>query len=77
MPVVSMNLEMLVDEVGADGAVARSMADAPEIDGVVRIADGRGLRAGQFAEVVVTGASEHDLQARLAADHAAPAKVGS
>jgi ribosomal protein S12 methylthiotransferase len=74
---IGRTLKVLVDEVGADGAVARSMADAPEIDGVVRIADGRGLRAGQFAEVVVTGASEHDLQARLAADHAAPAKVGS
>ena len=44
---------MLVDEVDADGAVARSGADAPEIDGVVRIADGQKLKPGQFVDVVV------------------------
>jgi len=54
-----------VDEVSADGAIARSMADAPEIDGVVRIGDGASLKPGQFAEVTIVGASEHDLQARL------------
>jgi len=41
------------------------MADAPEIDGVVRIGDGASLKPGQFAEVTIVGASEHDLQARL------------
>jgi ribosomal protein S12 methylthiotransferase len=55
-----------VDEVNAEGALARSMADAPEIDGVVRIADGASLRPGQFADVVAEGAGEHDLLARLA-----------
>jgi ribosomal protein S12 methylthiotransferase len=55
-----------VDEANAEGAVARSTADAPEIDGTVLIADGQGLRPGQFVEVVVEGASEHDLHARLA-----------
>ncbi|MDE1895131.1 MAG: 30S ribosomal protein S12 methylthiotransferase RimO, partial [Xanthomonadaceae bacterium] len=50
----------------ADGAVARSAADAPDIDGTVLIADGHKLRPGQFVEVVVEGASEHDLHARLA-----------
>ena len=58
---------MLVDEAGADGAVARSAADAPEIDGTVLIADGQALKPGQFVDVVVEGASEHDLHARLAA----------
>jgi ribosomal protein S12 methylthiotransferase len=57
---------VLVDEAGADGAVARSSADAPEIDGVVRIADGQGLKPGQFVEVTVEAADEHDLRARLA-----------
>jgi ribosomal protein S12 methylthiotransferase len=59
-------LTVLVDEAGAEGAVARSSADAPEIDGVVHIADGQGLKAGQFVQVVVEGADEHDLHARLA-----------
>jgi ribosomal protein S12 methylthiotransferase len=59
-------LTVLVDEAGADGAVARSSADAPEIDGVVHIADGQGLKPGQFVQVVVEDADEHDLHARLA-----------
>ncbi|MBT2142871.1 MULTISPECIES: 30S ribosomal protein S12 methylthiotransferase RimO [unclassified Rhodanobacter] len=59
-------IKVLVDEAGADGAVARSAADAPEIDGSVLIADGQSLKPGQFVEVVVESASEHDLTARLA-----------
>ncbi|UGB39246.1 30S ribosomal protein S12 methylthiotransferase RimO [Frateuria soli] len=59
-------LTVLVDEAGVDGAVARSAADAPEIDGVVHIADGQALKPGQFVQVVVEGADEHDLHARLA-----------
>jgi len=39
------------------------MADAPEIDGVVRIANAESLKPGQFAEVRVTGAGAHDLEA--------------
>jgi len=60
-------LEVLVDEVDHAGAVARSSADAPEIDGVVRVRDGAKLRPGDFAEVIVEQAGEHDLVARLAA----------
>ncbi|SEI39639.1 30S ribosomal protein S12 methylthiotransferase RimO [Frateuria terrea] len=59
-------LTVLVDEAGAQGAVARSSADAPEIDGVVHITDGQGLKPGQFVQVVVEDADDHDLHARLA-----------
>ena len=59
-------LTVLVDEAGPDGAVARSAADAPEIDGTVLISDGQQLKPGQFVQVVVESASEHDLHARLA-----------
>jgi ribosomal protein S12 methylthiotransferase len=59
-------LRVLVDEVSAEGAVARSSADAPEIDGSVLIADGHRLKPGQFVDVLVDGAGEHDLHARLA-----------
>ena len=62
---VGRTLAVLVDEVDADGAIARSMADAPGIDGLVRIADGKSLRAGQFVDVRVTEASAHDLEASL------------
>ncbi|HEV7165443.1 MAG TPA: 30S ribosomal protein S12 methylthiotransferase RimO [Gammaproteobacteria bacterium] len=59
-------LQVLVDSVDGAGAVARSYADAPEIDGVVRIVAAGKLKAGQFAKVRVTGADEYDLEATLA-----------
>jgi ribosomal protein S12 methylthiotransferase len=60
---VGKTMTVLVD--GHDGttALARSTADAPEIDGTVRIADGIRIRAGTFARVTITGAREHDLDA--------------
>lgn len=60
-------IQVLVDEAGVQGAIARSAADAPEIDGTVLIADGQKLKPGQFVDVVVESAGEHDLHARLAA----------
>ena len=62
---VGRELQVLVDGVDGDEAVARSYADAPEIDGVVRIARAGALKAGRFAKVRVTGADEYDLQAKL------------
>ncbi len=62
---VGKTIEVLVDRVEADGAIARSWADAPDIDGVVRIADGTRLRPGDLRQVQVTAASEYDLEARL------------
>jgi ribosomal protein S12 methylthiotransferase len=47
-------------------AIARSAADAPEIDGVVRVAAVRSLPVGEFARVRVTGADAHDLEAVVA-----------
>ncbi|MBK7591082.1 MAG: 30S ribosomal protein S12 methylthiotransferase RimO [Betaproteobacteria bacterium] len=62
---IGQRLTVLVDGHDDDGtAVARSAADAPEIDGTVRIADGRALAVGAFARVRVTAAGEHDLAAR-------------
>ncbi|WP_395681657.1 30S ribosomal protein S12 methylthiotransferase RimO [Dokdonella sp.] len=57
---------VLVDEVDEDGAIARSKADAPEIDGIVRIDDGHKLKPGQFVEVEIIHTDEHDLIGRLA-----------
>ena len=62
---IGRRLTVLVDRVDAGGAVARSTADAPEIDGVVRIRDGQRLQPGAFAEVIVEGADAHDLEARV------------
>jgi ribosomal protein S12 methylthiotransferase len=62
---IGRTLDVLVDAVNGDTAVARSSADAPEIDGVVRIASGGKLAIGTFARVTVTAATEHDLHARI------------
>ncbi|MFZ2754700.1 MAG: 30S ribosomal protein S12 methylthiotransferase RimO [Lysobacteraceae bacterium] len=53
----------LVDAVDGDLAIARSMADAPEIDGLVQIQNGleARLRPGQFVDVRVMGSDDHDL----------------
>jgi ribosomal protein S12 methylthiotransferase len=58
------------DAPGVPTAITRSPADAPEIDGVVRVTltpeQMRTLRVGEFAEVTIVAADEHDLEAVLA-----------
>jgi ribosomal protein S12 methylthiotransferase len=54
-------IDVLVDQVADGRAIARSAADAPEIDGVVHIARAAGLAAGEFAKVRVTRTDAHDL----------------
>ena len=56
---------VLVDEVTDEGAIARSMADAPEIDGLVRVVNGQNLRPGAFAKVLISNSDDYDLEARL------------
>ncbi|HEX4332236.1 MAG TPA: 30S ribosomal protein S12 methylthiotransferase RimO [Usitatibacter sp.] len=63
---VGRTMDVLVDEVDGAVAIARSAADAPEIDGVVRVADARAARPGDILSVKVTGATAHDLSARIA-----------
>jgi ribosomal protein S12 methylthiotransferase len=58
-------IKVLVDEVKAGGAVGRSAADAPEIDGVVHIEDGSKLKPGDWAQVKILSSDAHDLRARL------------
>jgi ribosomal protein S12 methylthiotransferase len=57
--------QVLVESVDGSTAIARSRGDAPEIDGVVRIARGGKLRVGEFAQVKITGADAYDLKASL------------
>ena len=63
---IGRTIDVLVDAIEGETAIARSSADAPEIDGVVRIAGARRLRVGQFARAMVTGADAHDLVAEVA-----------
>ncbi len=64
---VGATLQVLVDGIEGKTAIARSAADAPEIDGVVRITHGGKLKVGEFAQVKVTKADAYDLTARVAA----------
>ena len=60
------NIEtVLIDEVVEEGAVARSQSDAPEIDGLVFIDGATHLKVGEFVEVEIEEADEHDLWAHL------------
>lgn len=57
---------VLVDEIVEDAegnieAIGRTKADAPEIDGVVYLADAEGLTPGDFVEVQIYEADGHDL----------------
>jgi ribosomal protein S12 methylthiotransferase len=63
---IGKTVKVLVDEIDAEGAWGRSSADAPEIDGAVRIDDGQLLKPGQFVDVLVEDADAHDLYGRLA-----------
>jgi ribosomal protein S12 methylthiotransferase len=60
---IGREIDVLVDEVDGDGAVGRSYADAPEIDGAVILEGETGLQPGDMARVRVTGADAYDLWA--------------
>jgi ribosomal protein S12 methylthiotransferase len=62
------SLDVLVDEMDGDTAIARSPMDAPDIDGVVYIEEAYGLQPGDMLRVTITGAAAHDLWARIPED---------
>ncbi len=60
---VGTSATVLVDEVICSEAIARSPAEAPEIDGVVVLRGFDGLEPGDALDVVINAADEHDLYA--------------
>jgi len=56
---------VLIDEVVEEGAVGRSRADAPEIDGQVFIDGATHLKVGEWVEVEIEEVDEHDMWAHL------------
>ena len=62
---IDRTLKVLVDEVDEEGAIARSYADAPDIDGLVYITDGQKLKVGEFVEVTINDTDAHDMWATL------------
>ena len=63
---IGTTVRALVDHADRAGAIARTAADAPEIDGVLRIVDGQKLKPGQLVDVRIDAADEHDLRGSLA-----------
>ncbi len=65
---VGRTIRVLVDEAAdEDGiAIARSTADAPDIDGLVFIEGNPSVKPGDFVDVRVTDSSDYDLFAEIA-----------
>ncbi len=53
--------QVLVDAVSESGAIARSTADAPDIDGLVYIEQHAECRPGEFLKVRIDDTDEHDM----------------
>ncbi|EHK90035.1 30S ribosomal protein S12 methylthiotransferase RimO [Aggregatibacter actinomycetemcomitans] len=60
---IGKTLPVIVDEVNAKGVIGRSMADAPEIDGVVYVENQSqsAVNIGDVISVTITDADEYDL----------------
>ena len=66
---VGTRLQVIVDEVEADGATCRTMADAPEIDGNLFVDEGfEGVSVGDIVTVEVDEAGEYDLWGKIYLD---------
>jgi ribosomal protein S12 methylthiotransferase len=67
---IGETMTVLVDGVSEDGLLlARSYADAPDIDGAVILDDAPDLEPGEFVDVEITGATDHDLIAQPVTDY--------
>jgi ribosomal protein S12 methylthiotransferase len=60
---IGQKLDILIDEIDDEGAIGRSKADAPEIDGLVYLNGETNHQAGDIVQVIITHADEHDLWA--------------
>ena len=62
---IGREVDVLIDEVVEEGAVGRTKADAPDIDGQIFLDGATHLQPGQFVKAVVDDADEHDLWGSL------------
>jgi len=62
---IGQRITVLVDYIEEDAIIARSKADAPEIDGVVVLNKLPNISAGNFLEVEITDADSHDLYGKI------------
>jgi ribosomal protein S12 methylthiotransferase len=62
---VGTAIDVIVDEVDAEGAIGRSKWDAPEIDGSVFLNGVTGVEPGDIVQARVTNADDYDVWAEL------------
>jgi len=65
---IGRTIEVLVDEVDEDGAIGRSHADAPEIDGNVFLNGETDVKPGDLVRVKVEHAEDYDLWGTIEKD---------
>ncbi len=66
---VGQTMDILIDEVSEEsGAVGRTYADSPEIDGHVYLDNAPELKPGDLVKAVITRSGEYDLWAEIAGD---------
>lgn len=58
---IGTQMDVLIDEVDEEGAIGRTYADAPEIDGVVYLNGDTELRPGDLVRVEIEHSDEYDL----------------
>lgn len=63
---IGLTYPVIIDEVDEEGAIGRSMADAPEIDGVVYLNGETSLKTGDIVQVRIENADEYDLWGSVA-----------
>ncbi len=63
---IGKTLDVIIDDTGENGAIGRSKADAPEIDGNVYIDDEFDLQPGDIVKVKIAAADAYDLWGDLA-----------
>jgi ribosomal protein S12 methylthiotransferase len=73
---IGRRCRVLVDAVQNGVALARSSAEAPEIDGILRVQGASQLRAGMACEVEIIAADTYDLRARVVGAHDARVSCG-
>lgn len=58
---IGLKLQVLIDEVDDEGAIGRSFADAPEIDGCVYLNGETNVKPGDVVNVLIEHSDEYDL----------------
>ena len=58
---IGQTLPVIIDEIDEEGAIGRTMADAPEIDGAVYLNEEHNVKVGDIVNVEIEHSDEYDL----------------